>query len=148
MAADSEKDPYLVLGIQASATARDVVRAYRRLARQLHPDSGPVDADSAARFRDVCDAYELLSDPARRASHDRQRLLRSLAPAAVRPSVRRPRPGSGVPPLWPMGPGTITPPPARVTPRPARVAAPPADLRLIALAEFVREFLGDDRDWL
>lgn len=68
----SRPDPYEVLGLSRDASSADISRAYRRLARVLHPDSRPGDAASADRFRAVAAAYELLSDPARRSAHDYQ----------------------------------------------------------------------------
>jgi hypothetical protein len=63
-------DAYAVLGIDPTATADDVRRAYRRLARELHPDANPADAAAAERFRRVADAHALLGDPIRRARYD------------------------------------------------------------------------------
>jgi curved DNA-binding protein CbpA len=67
---DAERDPYQVLGLGPGATSADVTRAWRRLARVVHPDSRPGDPAAAERFRAVSDAYGLLSDPARRAAWD------------------------------------------------------------------------------
>jgi len=66
-------DPYATMGLDPSASADDVRRAYRRLARALHPDASPHDADAAERFRRVTAAYEVLRDPIRRTALDRQR---------------------------------------------------------------------------
>ena len=64
------KDPYEVLGIEPSATLDEVKRAYRALAKELHPDANPEDTVAANRFREVTEAYDLLSDPERRAEFD------------------------------------------------------------------------------
>ena len=64
------KDPYDVLGIEPGATLDEVKRAYRALAKELHPDANPDDSVAANRFREVTDAYDLLSDPERRAEFD------------------------------------------------------------------------------
>jgi DnaJ-class molecular chaperone len=64
------KDPYLTLGIRRTASADEIKRAYRRLAKKLHPDLNP-DKRVEQQFRDVTAAYELLSDPAKRGRFDR-----------------------------------------------------------------------------
>ena len=63
-------DPYEVLGIEPGATLDEVKRAYRGLAKALHPDAHPGDEAAANRFREVTEAYDLLSDPERRADFD------------------------------------------------------------------------------
>ena len=64
------KDPYDVLGIEQGATLDEVKRAYRALAKELHPDANPDDRVAANRFREVTEAYDLLSDPERRAEFE------------------------------------------------------------------------------
>lgn len=63
-------DFYIVLGIERAASLDDVKRAYRRLARQFHPDVNPGDGVAAGRFREIAQAYEILSDPDRRRRYD------------------------------------------------------------------------------
>src|SRR6188768_200160 len=63
-------DFYIVLGVDRGAAAGDIKRAYKRLARRLHPDINPGDREAAARFRQVLDAYETLIDPDRRRRYD------------------------------------------------------------------------------
>ncbi len=63
-------DLYLVLGLTRNATLGDIKRAYRRLARRYHPDINPGDRRAAAEFRRILEAYEILSDPARRSQYD------------------------------------------------------------------------------
>lgn len=63
-------DFYVVLGVRREATDGDIRRAYKRLARQYHPDINPGDRESAARFRDIAAAYETLVDPTRRQRYD------------------------------------------------------------------------------
>lgn len=65
------RDPYEVLGVARDASAEEIKRAYRRLAHRYHPDRNPGDRDSEERFKEVQAAYEILSDPERRARYDR-----------------------------------------------------------------------------
>ena len=63
-------DLYIVLGVERSAASGDIKRAYKRLARRLHPDINPGDREAAERFRQIVDAYETLIDPDRRRRYD------------------------------------------------------------------------------
>lgn len=63
-------DFYFVLGVERGAPAGEIKRAYKRLARRLHPDINPGDREAAARFRQILDAYETLMDPDRRRRYD------------------------------------------------------------------------------
>ena len=63
-------DLYIVLGVDRGAPTGEIKRAYKRLARRLHPDINPGDREAAARFRQVLDAYETLMDPDRRRRYD------------------------------------------------------------------------------
>ena len=65
------KDPYSVLGVPKTATADEIKKAYRKLAKQHHPDLNPGSAESASRFKDISVAYDLLSDAEKRARFDR-----------------------------------------------------------------------------
>jgi molecular chaperone DnaJ len=74
-ARDVEKDYYAALGVAKDASQADIKKAYRKLARQLHPDKNPDDAKAEARFKDVSEAYDVLSDDARRKEYDEMRAL-------------------------------------------------------------------------
>src|SRR4029450_11319958 len=63
-------DFYELLGVSRSATAEEIKRAYRRRARELHPDTNP-DPAAGEQFKQVARAYEVLSDPDQRARYDR-----------------------------------------------------------------------------
>jgi molecular chaperone DnaJ len=63
-------DLYIVLGIDRTASLGEIKRAYRRLARQFHPDVNPGDDVAAVRFREIALAYEVLGDPERRQRYD------------------------------------------------------------------------------
>lgn len=64
-------DPYRVLNVPRTADQATIKRAYRRLAKTLHPDRNPGDVRAEARFKEITQAYDLLSDPAKRARFDR-----------------------------------------------------------------------------
>lgn len=64
-------DPYQTLGVDRGATATDLHRAYRRLAKTLHPDLNPSDTEAEAKFKQLSAAYGILSDPLSRARYDR-----------------------------------------------------------------------------
>jgi DnaJ-class molecular chaperone len=65
------RDPYAVLGLARDASDEDVKRAFRRLAKRLHPDVNPGNRAVENQFRELNSAYELLSDPAKRKRFDR-----------------------------------------------------------------------------
>ncbi|MFQ5523880.1 MAG: J domain-containing protein [Acidimicrobiia bacterium] len=65
------RDYYRILGVDRNATAEEIKKAFRRIARQTHPDANPDDPEAEARFREAAEAYEVLSDPERRARYDR-----------------------------------------------------------------------------
>lgn len=67
----SSTDLYAILEVDRTVSPEDLKKSYRRLARQLHPDANPGDAAAEARFKEVSQAYEILSDPERRANYDR-----------------------------------------------------------------------------
>jgi molecular chaperone DnaJ len=67
------KDFYQVLGVPDSASQEDIKKAYRRLAKQYHPDANPNNAKAAERFKEVSEAHSTLSDPEKRKQYDQMR---------------------------------------------------------------------------
>lgn len=65
------RDYYQTLGVGRNASSEEIKKAFRRIARETHPDVNPSDPATAARFRDAAEAYEVLSDPDRRRRYDR-----------------------------------------------------------------------------
>jgi molecular chaperone DnaJ len=65
------RDSYEVLGLERDASEQQVKKAFRRLARELHPDVNAHDPQAEEKFKEAAEAYEILSDPERRATYDR-----------------------------------------------------------------------------
>ena len=66
----NKRDYYEVLGIDKNATDEDIKRAYRKKAKECHPDLHPNDKEAEARFKELNEANEVLSDPDKRARYD------------------------------------------------------------------------------
>jgi molecular chaperone DnaJ len=71
MASTTPRDPYEVLGVARDADENTIKKAFRRLARELHPDVNTDDPEAEEKFKEAATAYEILSDPERRATYDR-----------------------------------------------------------------------------
>ncbi|MDF9409118.1 J domain-containing protein [Pelotomaculum isophthalicicum JI] len=64
------KDYYSILGVEKTAGAKEIKKAYRELARRYHPDANPGDKKAEERFKEISEAYEVLSDPEKRKKYD------------------------------------------------------------------------------
>ena len=99
----SAPDHYRLLGVPREASREEIAQAWRRRARAEHPDSRPRDAAAPGRFRALAEAYQVLSDPARRAAYDRALGDQPSGAAAPPPAIR-------ARPSWLAQPGGVTPP--------------------------------------
>jgi DnaJ-class molecular chaperone len=87
--------PYEVLGVKPDASADDIRKAYRKLAKQFHPDLNPGKPEAEARFKAVSAAYDLVSDPDKRARYDRGEIDESGAERPPRAYYRAHAEGPG-----------------------------------------------------
>lgn len=74
-----DKDYYKLLGVSRDATPKEITKAYRKLARESHPDTHPGDAAAEERFKEISAAYDVLGDDAKRREYDEVRRLGPMA---------------------------------------------------------------------
>jgi curved DNA-binding protein len=92
------KDYYDVLGVSRGASQKEIQSAFRKLARKLHPDVNPGDKAAEERFKEISQAHDVLSDPAKRKLYDRfGQDWQSAAAAGIDPDAPGPRRGPGGP---------------------------------------------------
>jgi len=89
------KDFYQVLGVGEQASSAEIKKAYRRLAKQYHPDANPNNPQAAETFKQVSEAHAVLSDPEKRKKYDAMRRLGAFD--SFRGGAAGPRPGAGQP---------------------------------------------------
>jgi len=155
---ESARDLYQLLGVARDASREEIALAWRRRARDEHPDARHGDDGAPARFRALAEAWQVLGDPARRAAYDRG-LDPGPHPGQVRVTVRHPAAapgpgaaGSAAPPAGTCGPPLVAGP-VRVEGGSRHVSGPAGwdeeDLRLALLAELVLRYSGRvwDRPW-
>jgi curved DNA-binding protein len=98
------RDYYQTLGVSRTATPAEIKKAFRKLAREHHPDKKPGDRKAEQRFKDVNEANEVLSDPDKRAKYDRFGMDWEAYSRAGAAAGRPGRPGPGADPFGPGGP--------------------------------------------
>lgn len=109
----NSKDFYAVLGVASSASADEIKKQYRRLAKKHHPDSNQGDPKAAERFKEISEAYNVLGDAEKRKQYDDMRRLGAFGGFSSRPGASRPsassRPGGfGATGPGQGGPGTFS----------------------------------------
>ena len=82
-----EKDYYAVLGVAPDAPAKDITKAYRKLARENHPDAKPGDTAAEERFKEISAAYDVLSDEGKRREYDEVRRMGPMGMGNMRFTV-------------------------------------------------------------
>jgi molecular chaperone DnaJ len=92
----AQKDFYKILGVAEKADASEIKKSFRKLAKKYHPDANQGDQKAAERFKEIGEAYSVLSDPEKRKQYDQMRRLGAFGFGGGRPSAARsPHPGGG-----------------------------------------------------
>ncbi len=91
----AQRDYYSVLGVASTATAEELKKQYRRLAKQYHPDANQGDATASDRFKEISEAYGVLGDATKRTQYDEMRRLGAFE--AARPRAGSTRSSAGAP---------------------------------------------------
>ncbi|HZD04966.1 MAG TPA: DnaJ domain-containing protein, partial [Longimicrobiales bacterium] len=87
--AAQKRDFYEVLGVSEKASQDEIKKAYRKLAKKYHPDANPDDPQASERFKEVGEAYSVLSDEPKRKQYDRMRRLGAFGLGGGRPGGAR-----------------------------------------------------------
>ncbi len=93
--ATQTKDYYRILGVAENASAEEIKKAYRKLAKQNHPDANPNNAAAAERFKEISEAYSVLSDEQKRKQYDQMRKFGAFGGFGARPGGGFGRTGAG-----------------------------------------------------
>ena len=97
MASSTTRDYYQLLGVSESSSADDIKKAYRKLAKKFHPDANPNDPQAAERFKEIGEAYAVLSDETKRKQYDAMRKNPFAGFGGMGGAGGGPRPGPGGP---------------------------------------------------
>src|SRR5262249_6539756 len=89
------KDYYKILGVEHNASPEDIKKAHRKLARKHHPDLNPGDKKAEETFKTIQEAYDVLSDPEKRAKYDQYGEMWMNSPFGGNPNAGRPGAGTG-----------------------------------------------------
>ena len=96
MATTTKKDYYELLGVKKSASAEDIRKAFRKLARKYHPDVNPGDKSAEEKFKAISEANDVLSDPKKRKIYDQVGFYSdNIDPATAEAYARAGGPGGG-----------------------------------------------------